>query len=104
MFGHERSLVQRFAGQPFVLLGVNADESPERLLEIQQKANLTWVSWWDGPGGPISEAWSIEGFPTFVLVDHLGVVRWRETGVPSAGVLERRIEELVQEARKRPAR
>ena len=25
MFGHERSLVQRFGGQPFVLLGVNAD-------------------------------------------------------------------------------
>jgi hypothetical protein len=92
--------VQRFAGQPFVLLGVNADESRERLREIQEESQLTWPSWWDGPGGPISEAWGIPGFPTLVLVDHLGVVRWRQTGVPSAGVLESKIEELLQEARK----
>jgi hypothetical protein len=95
--------VQRFAGQPFVLLGVNADESRERLLEIQETSHLTWESWWDGPGGPIGETWGIEGYPTFVLIDVQGVVRWRQAGVPRSGVLERKIQELLDEARTRPA-
>ena len=80
MFGHERSLVQRFAGQPFVLLGVNADESLERLQQVQEKSHLTWASWWDGPDGPIAAAWKVDRYPSFFLIDRQGVIRWRQVG------------------------
>jgi hypothetical protein len=98
MFGHERSLVQRFNGRPFVLLGVNADPSPERLRQIQQKAQLTWASWWDGPESPIAAAWGVDRYPAFFLVDTHGVVRWRHFGAPATGVLEGKIEEMLREA------
>jgi hypothetical protein len=103
MFGHERSLVQRFAGRPFVLLGVNGDESPQQLREVQAKANLTWASWWDGPNGAIGSAWKVDRYPTFVLIDRAGTIRWRQVGVPADGVLAAKIEELLQEAEKPPA-
>jgi hypothetical protein len=97
MFGHERSLVQRFKGRPFVLLGVNCDESPERLRQTQQSAQLTWASWWDGPEGPICAAWGVDRFPALFLVDPRGVVRWHHFGATSPGVLESKIEELLRE-------
>jgi hypothetical protein len=103
MFGHERSLVQRFAGQPFVLLGVNADPSPERLRQIEEKAQLTWASWWDGPEGPICATWGADRFPAFFLIDHQGVVRWHHFGAPPSGELETKIDKLVDEARKAAA-
>ena len=100
MFGHERSLVQQFAGQPFVLLGGNADESPERLRQVQENARLTWASWWDGPDGAIGAAWKVDRFPTFILIDRQGLIRWRQVGVPAEGELSRKIEELIREPEK----
>src|SRR5690242_16516802 len=57
MFDHEKALVKSYAGRPFVLVGVNADSSPFELKRTQQKAGLTWPSWWDGPGGEIAAVW-----------------------------------------------
>jgi hypothetical protein len=101
MFRHERSLVQRYAGAPFTLLGVSADESVGKLREVEQKAGLTWPSIHDGRGGPICAAWGIEAFPTLVLVDAQGAVRWRHVGVPPEGEVEARVEGLLREAQGR---
>ncbi len=93
LFRHERALVERYAGKPFALLGVNADAEAEQLQRTQQQAGLTWPSWWDGPAGKISTAWKVDRFPTLVLIDAQGVVRWRHVGIPAEGVLEAKIEE-----------
>jgi peroxiredoxin len=96
MFAHERSLVQKYAGQPFVLLGVNGDESPFELQRIQNKEGLTWRSFWDGKNGAIAANWGVDGFPTFFLIDREGVVRWRHVGVPARGEIEKKIDELLK--------
>lgn len=96
MFDHERELARKYAGKPFVLLGVNADESPFKLKQTQDKAGLTWPSFWDGMGGPIAANWSVDRFPTFFLIDREGIVRWRCDGVPPDGELEKQIEEQLQ--------
>jgi hypothetical protein len=99
MFARERSLVEKFADQPFVLLGVNADESPFELKRVQEKAKLAWPSFWDGPGGGIAAVWGVDRYPTFFLIDRENIVRWRCDGVPPEGVMEQKIEEAL----KRPA-
>ena len=100
MFGHERSLVKRFGGQPFVLLGVNADPTREKLRQVEEKANLTWASWQDGQGGAISRAYEVHAFPTLILIDQSGAIRFRQEGAPREGVLEAKIEELLREGLK----
>ena len=100
MFGHERSLVQRFSGQPFVLLGVNADPTREKLRGMEEKANLTWASWQDGRGGPIAHAYEVQAFPTLILIDQSGTIRMRHEGTPPDGILETKIEELLREGLK----
>jgi hypothetical protein len=98
MFAHERSLVQKYEGKPFALLGVNTFDSPKELRELQRKERLNWRSWCDGPGGPIVKQWQVEGLPTLYLIDHKGIIRWESVGVPNQKKLEARIEQLVAEA------
>jgi hypothetical protein len=98
MFAHERSLVQKYEDKPFVLLGVNTDDSREKLQVAQKKHDLNWRSWWDGMGGPIASQWRVEGLPTLFLIDHKGLIRWENLGAPDLKVMDQLIEQLVQEA------
>jgi hypothetical protein len=79
MYPHERSLVKRLEGKPFALLGINSDPKP-RLKEVLKKENITWRSWWDGGNtrGPIATRWNVSGWPTIYVLDHKGVIRYRD--------------------------
>jgi thiol-disulfide isomerase/thioredoxin len=97
LFPHERELVEKYQGQPFVLLGVNGDADINECKNAQSQKRLTWRSWWDGPGGAICRQCGVEFFPTVLLIDHTGVVRYRCEGSPNRGELDARIEKLVRE-------
>lgn len=97
MFAHERSLVRKYEGRPFALLGVDEDESRETLLEAEKKHKLNWRSWWDD-GNSIARKWKVEGFPTLFLIDHKGEIRWKNVSVPDTQKLDELIEQLVAEA------
>src|ERR1700722_3994972 len=58
---------------------------------------LTWRSWWDGPAGPICRHWHVEYFPTVLVIDHTGVIRYRSDGSPDPPELDRQIDELVEQ-------
>ena len=76
---HERSLVEKMAGKPFVLLGVNTDHEVSAGKKALAKAHLTMRSWADGsPSGPICKTWRIGVFPTLYVIDAAGIIRARE--------------------------
>ena len=79
MYPHERSLVKRLEGKPFALLGINSDPR-DRLKQAMKKENITWRSWWDGgnTSGPIATRWNVSGWPTIYVLDHKGVIRYRD--------------------------
>src|SRR5438046_320259 len=101
MYPHERSLVKTLADKPFALIGVNSDRDKEQLKKDMEENQITWRSFWNGPegtGGPISKAWSIQGWPTLFVIDHKGVLRHKYLGSPGEKVLDEVIENLVKEA------
>jgi peroxiredoxin len=79
MYPHERSLVKRLAGQPFALIGINSDRDREALKKVMKKQGITWRSFWNGGStqGPISSAWNVRGWPTIYVLDHNGVIRYK---------------------------
>jgi hypothetical protein len=80
MYPHERSLVKRLADKPFALLGVNSDINKEELKKAMEKEEITWRSFWNGPegtNGPISKKWNVHGWPTIYVLDHKGVIRYK---------------------------
>ena len=100
MFPHERSLVERLKNEPFVLLGVNTDESKDKYREEAKKNGITWRSAWDGSTqGPICSKWGIEGFPTLYLIDAKGVIRNTWLGGPEEKELDEAIDKLVAETK-----
>jgi len=99
MYPHERSLVTKLMDRPFVILGVNSDDDPDRLREAMKKEKITWPSFFDGGliGGPIATQWGVTGWPTIYVLDHEGVIRHKNLrGEP----LEKAITALVEAAEK----
>ncbi|MBI4660243.1 MAG: TlpA family protein disulfide reductase [Verrucomicrobia bacterium] len=90
MYPHERSLVKRLEGKPFALLGVNSDPK-DRLRQALKKENITWRSWWDAgdTSGPIATKWNVQGWPTIYVLDHKGVIRYKN-------VREKRMDDAVE--------
>ena len=78
MVPHERALVERLEGKPFVLLGVNSDESDDRekARGATREKRMTWPSWWDGGfRGGIQTAYDVDHWPTVYVLDAKGVIR-----------------------------
>lgn len=94
MYPGERALVEKFAGRPFALLGVNSDENRSQVKELMKKGDVTWRAWYDGQEGPIAKAWNVSGWPTVYVLDSKGVIRRQESGVSAA--LEATVEAMLK--------
>ena len=105
MYPHERSLVKRLEGKPFVLLGVNSDGRGV-LREAIKKQKMTWRSWWDGgsTGGPIASQWNIQGWPTLYLIDSKGILRNMYVGAPGGTTLDDTLNGLIAEVSQNKAK
>lgn len=103
MYPHERSLVKELANQSFALLGINSDKinsdaDKDKLKQVLQKEAITWRSWIDGStNGPIATSWNVEGWPTIYVLDHKGVIRFKDVRGPR---LEQAIVVLLNEQKR----
>jgi thiol-disulfide isomerase/thioredoxin len=92
MIPHERELVKKHAGQPFVFLGISADTDRNRLRDFLREQGMTWPNAFDGPDGPIQQLYQITYFPTIFVLDAEGVIRDKDVRGPD---LERAVERLL---------
>jgi hypothetical protein len=97
MYPHERSLVKRLEGKPFALIGVNSDRDRQELKDVLEKEQITWRSFWNGPGGtngPISREWKVTGWPTIYVIDAQGVIRYKNVRGPA---MDKAVDALLAE-------
>jgi len=77
MVPDERKLVERFAGKPFALIGVNSDDNQAKLKAAIKKEMITWPSFRDGSRGRIAKDWNVHSWPTTYVLDRDGIIRYR---------------------------
>jgi peroxiredoxin len=77
MYPLERSLTKQYENQPFAILGVNGD-APDRLRRVVDAGAVTWRNWHDGPRGAISRDWLVSSYPTLYVLDHNGIIRYKD--------------------------
>lgn len=105
MYPHERSLVERLRDKPFVLLGINNDSDREEVRAVMERERLDWHAWWDpgDPFGPIATKWNIRSWPTIFVLDHQGVIRYRDvTGERLEEAVDGLLREQEQASKPRP--
>ena len=79
MYPHERSLVEEMRDKPFALIGVNSD-SLDRAKKAVEENKLNWRSFQNQEAGrkaKISDDWSVQGWPTIVVLDENFNIRYR---------------------------
>ena len=88
-----KALVQRHAGRPFAIVGVNTDRDKEQYRQQLGEYGVTWQSAWQGSTqGPIPTEWGIDSYPTVFVLDQDHVIR----AINARGdELERVVDELM---------
>jgi thiol-disulfide isomerase/thioredoxin len=99
IYAWKRTLVRNNKDRPFVLIGVNYEKDGDKekakgRIRVQQ---FDWPNCWDPTGrgsGGLAARYGVAGYPTFVVLDHRGVVRWR--GHPFETARQQELEALLQ--------
>ena len=96
MVPHERELIQRMEGKPFVLFGVNGDDDRANAAETMNKEAMTWPSLFNGGslGGAVAKL-GVRGWPMTYLIDGQGVIRYKSV---RGEMLDQAVDRLIAEA------
>jgi hypothetical protein len=96
--------VTKLQDKPFALLGIHIGGlNVKQLKEVMTKEKLTWRSFVDlgNPGaGPIATKWTLSSTPTFYVIDHKGVIRYKWAGAPGEKAIDEALEKLLKAAEK----
>ena len=102
MIPHERSLVAKWKGRPFALLGVNSDNTgTEKGMDLykekQKEMGVTWRSFRNEGNDPsISDDWRVSSWPTLYYIDHEGVIKHKN--VRDEAEMEKVLDEMIAAA------
>jgi hypothetical protein len=89
--------------KPFALIGVNINcHDPMTLKAVMDNEQLNFRSFTDtatGDGlGVIGSAWNLFGTPTVFVLDHKGVIRYRQIGIPDRKAIDDVLNKHIREA------
>lgn len=75
-----RNLHKRYSKEPsFVLIGISSDGDEQEWKQFTEKNRMVWPQYRDRDRKILS-AFNIRAFPTYILIDHEGIVRFQSTG------------------------
>ncbi len=72
-------LQKKHAADPFVIIGVSADRDQTPWKAFIEKHKLTWTHYYDDKH-MMSSKFRVAGFPTYILIDHEGIIQYRQQG------------------------
>ena len=86
--------------KPFALIGIHVGGSNAKQLKaVMENQKITWRSFVDaGPAGagPIATKWNLSATPTFYVIDHKGVIRYKWAGAPGQKVMDAALDKLIK--------
>ena len=75
-----RNLQKRYAKEPsFMLIGISSDSDDATWREFTEKNRMVWPQYRD-KDRKILQAFNIRAFPTYIIIDHEGIVRYQSVG------------------------
>ncbi|HEY3026732.1 MAG TPA: redoxin family protein [Pyrinomonadaceae bacterium] len=75
-----RNLHKKYSKDPaFVLIGISSDDQEEKWRAFTAENKMLWHQYRDGEH-QVQRAFSVNKFPTYMVIDHEGIVRYRSSG------------------------
>jgi peroxiredoxin len=96
---HVRQIVERFRGQPLVVVSIGTDENAEKWRAFVEKHAMTWPQYWDGDQ-EMAGLFGARTLPRYFTIDTRGVLR--SVVVGDNADIDRRLKRLVQQAEQHP--
>lgn len=78
MIPHEREMVKRLKGKPFVLVSISGDDSKEKVARFLERTPMPWTHWYMGNGSEVIDTWEVDAYPMIFVLDHKGVIRYKD--------------------------
>lgn len=75
-----RDLNKKYAGKPFQLVGISSDNDEDVWRTFIQAQHMDWSEYID-LSDEVLQAFKIESFPTYIVLDKDGVIRLRQSGL-----------------------
>lgn len=93
-----RDLNKKYTGKSFQLVGISSDQDEDAWRTFIQKQRMNWLEYIDLSGN-VLEAFNVESYPTYIVLDKDGVIRFRQAGLGNFTGGE--LEEVINKALKR---
>jgi thiol-disulfide isomerase/thioredoxin len=75
-----RNLHKRLAKEEsFILIGISSDRDEEVWKDFTEKNRMVWPQYLDA-NRKIQNAFNIRAYPTYIVIDHEGIVRYQSSG------------------------
>lgn len=75
-----RLLHKRFEKEPLVMIGISSDTDAEKWREFTVQNRMVWAQYLD-KNRKVQMAFEIHAYPTYIVIDHEGIVRYRSSGM-----------------------
>ncbi|MGA2811670.1 MAG: redoxin family protein [Candidatus Acidiferrum sp.] len=93
------ALHKKYADKAFLLVGISADGDEQTLKTFVERNRMSWTEYLD-LSGSVGESFSVDSYPTYVVVDKQGVVQYRQSGFGPTVAGE--LEDVINKALKKP--
>lgn len=75
-----RTLHKRYSKEPsFAMIGISSDTEEAKWRAFTSKEKMVWPQYWDRDRR-IQRAFAVSAFPTYIVLDHEGIMRFRTSG------------------------
>ncbi len=93
-----RGLQKKYAGKAFQIVGISSDDDEDVWRTFIQAQQMSWSEYIDLSGN-VQQAFKIDSFPTYIVLDKDGVIRYRQSGFGE--MTQSELEEAINKALKR---
>jgi len=74
-----RNVNKKYAGKPFQLVSISSDEDADAWKTFVKAQHMEWLQYLD-LSGDVRHSFKVESYPTFIVMDKDGVIRFRQSG------------------------
>ncbi len=93
-----KNVKKRFTGKGFELIGISSDDDEDVWRTFVEAKQMDWQEYID-LSGELLEAFNIDSFPTYIVLDKDGVIRFRQSGF--GDTTEGELDDAINRALKR---